>query len=116
MKSTGVFFTDPAPADNMSVLPGRLVSKIESCTSLKGHSKDCPPVMVGEFEGDDGCDYVMLVNLSLEKSANYKIHTQKTYPAKEVISSVNGKSSPLDETNGYWCVPGQGVLIRLARK
>lgn len=31
--------------------------------------------MVGEFEGPDG-DYAMVVNLSLEKSANILLHTQ----------------------------------------
>jgi hypothetical protein len=71
--------------------------------------------MVGEFRGEDGCDYVMLVNLSMEKSANIKLKTRRTYSARECISSQTGLASPLDEENGHWLVPGQGVLIRLVK-
>ena len=69
--------------------------------------------MIGEFEGKDGSAYVMLVNLSLEKSANFIIHTRKEYAKKQVISAVDGSAEPLDESNGHWLVPGQGVLIAL---
>lgn len=111
LKSTGVFFTDP-PADGMPTLPGRLVERVESRVSIKGFSSDSPAIMVGEFEGKDG-DYVMLVNIDLEKSANITLHTRKTYAAKQVISAVDRHSDPIDETNGHWLVPGAGVLIRL---
>jgi hypothetical protein len=113
LRSTGVFFTDPAPAEGLPVLPGRLVEQVESRASLKGFSDASPGMMIGEFEGEDGHDYVLIVNLSLEKSANFSLHTRKTYSKKEVISAQDGSASPLDEVNGRWCVPGQGVLIRL---
>lgn len=113
LKSTGVFLTDPVPADGLPKLPGKLVERLESRTSIKGFNAATPPIMVGEFEGKDGSAYVMLVNLSLENSANILLHTSKDYAKKEVISAVDGVASPIDEANGQWLVPGQGVLIEL---
>lgn len=113
LKSTGVFFTNP-PAKNSAALPGKLVKSIASISSIKGFSTDSPPIMVGEFEGKDG-DYVMLVNTSLEKAANVKLQTMGTYSRKEVVSSVDGSLSPLDEADGQWLVPGGGALIKLTK-
>jgi hypothetical protein len=115
LKSTGVFFTDPRPADNVPPLPGRIVEAVESRSSIKGFSDAKPPIMVGEFEGEDGCDYVMIVNVSLDKSANVIVRTKTSYASKEVISAQDGSASPIDEENGHWLVPGQGVLIKLTR-
>jgi hypothetical protein len=114
LKSTGVYFTDP-PAEGLPKMPGKLVESVDSRVSIKGFSSDKPAIMVGEFEGKDG-DYVMLVNMSLEKSANITLHTSKTYASKEVISAVDGHATPIDETNGHWLVPGAGVLIALNAK
>lgn len=113
LKSTGVFFTNP-PAKNSAALPGKIVKSVDSISSIKGFSKDSPPIMIGEFEGKDG-DYVMLVNTSLEKAANLKLHTAQTYTSKEVVSAVDGRLAPLDETDGHWLVPGGGVLIKLTK-
>jgi len=112
LASTGVFFTDPLPVDGLPKLPGGLVERVDSKSSIKGFSDSTPPLMIGEYAGKDG-DYVMIVNLSLEKSANITLHTLKTYAAKEVISAQDGSFAPIDEENGHWLVPGQGVLIRL---
>lgn len=105
LTSTGVYFTDPAPVAGFDLLPGKLVEAVEADT----------PFMVGEFSSNDGADYVMLVNLSLEKSANLKFTTQGEYAAKEIISAMDGSLQPLDEENGTWLVAGQGVLIKLTR-
>jgi len=69
--------------------------------------------MVGEFAGEDGADYVMLVNLSLERSANITLRTQREYSDKQVACAEDGRFGPLDEDNGLWLVAGQGALIRL---
>ncbi len=113
LKSTGVFFTE-SPAKNAVLLPGKLVKSVESVSSIKGFSKDAPRIMVGEFEGKDG-NYVMLVNISLEKAANVKLQTAQTYAKKEVVSPVDAHLTPLDETDGHWLVPGGGVLIKLTK-
>ncbi len=113
LTSTGVFFTKP-PAANSAALPGKLVKSIDSISSIKGFSKDSPAIMVGEFGGGDG-DYVMLVNISLEKAANVKLHTLQTYAKKETVSPVDAHLKPLDETDGHWLVPGGGILIKLTK-
>jgi hypothetical protein len=68
--------------------------------------------MAGEFQDEHGHDYVMLVNLSLQKSANIKISTVKSYEAKQVLSAEDGRLLPLDEENGHWLLAGHGVLIK----
>lgn len=113
LKSTGVFFTEP-PAKNAQPLPGKLVTGVTSIASIKGFTDDTPSIMFGEFEGKDG-DYVMLVNISLEKAANVKLQTAQTYAKKEVISPVDAHLTPLDETDGQWLVPGGGVLVKLTK-
>ena len=69
--------------------------------------------MVGEFTDEQGSDYGMIVNLSLEQSTNIKLETVKPYKTKQVFSAVDGRLLPLDDKNGHWLVAGQGVLIRL---
>lgn len=114
LKSTGVYYTSPAPADKLPPLPGKLVTTVESRISTKDTAAEHPPIMVGEFTGDDGADYVMVVNLSLTRSANVVLATAKAYKSRQYISAEDGKRFPLDEKNGHWLVAGQGVLIRLA--
>lgn len=112
LTSTGVYFTAPAPANDLPLLPGRVVANVQSISSPRGFSKLQPPVMVGEFRDAQGLDYVMLVNLSLEHSANLKLETTKPYGRKEIASAVDGRWTPLQEENGQWISPGNGLLVR----
>lgn len=114
LESTGVYFTSPPPAKSLSPLPGRIVTQVQSRASVRGNiGAEAPPVMVGEFTDGHGADYVMLVNLSLGRSANIKLKTVRPYKTKQVFSAEDGRLSPLDEQNGHWLVAGQGVLIKL---
>jgi hypothetical protein len=97
----------------MPLLPGRLIRTLKSQSSLKGYSQIQPPLMLGEFKSKDGRDYVMIVNLSLERSANVAFTTVGAARPAEVISAVDASASPFDEKNGQWLAPGQGVLLRL---
>jgi hypothetical protein len=112
LRSTGVSFTAPAPDKLLPLLPGRVVKAVRSASSVGGHGTT-PAVMVGEFTDGDGADYVMLVNLSLERSANVKFETAKAYKARQVVSSEDGRLSPLDTERGHWLTAGQGVLVKL---
>jgi len=103
MLTTGVFFTSPAPVSDLPLLPGRLVDSIQADT----------PVMIGEFKGYDNRDYVMLVNLSLEKSVNIGITLQDKNSIVRIISSADGRATPYDAEEGHWLVAGQGVLLEL---
>ncbi|MCL5269217.1 MAG: hypothetical protein M1457_01355 [bacterium] len=103
MTSTGVYFTAPAPVDGLPPLPGKKVDAVESEA----------PLMVGEFAGDDGTPYVMLVNLSLERSA--KVTPMKGGKALGGVfySAQDGRPRPIDGKFGLWLTAGQGVLLRL---
>jgi len=113
LTSTGVFFTSPTPVEKLPILPGRLVEQVESKASPRGIIEAKPPIMVGEFRDEHGGEYVMLVNLSLERSTNVKLVTVEPHDAKHVFSAVDGRLVPLDEQNGHWLLAGQGMLIRL---
>jgi hypothetical protein len=103
--STGVFFSAPAPVDNLPLLPGKLVETVT-----------CPtPVMVGEFRRSNGDAYVMIVNLSLERSAKFTLATRQPWNAIKIVSAVDGSLSAFDPKNGLWLVAGQGVLLALGQ-
>jgi hypothetical protein len=103
LHSTGVYFTSPAPVDNLPPLPGKRVASVE-----------CPtPIMVGEFDGPEGQGWVMLVNLSLRDSAKPKVAWAGTGSAPQVMSPADGSMSPMDADNTIWLTAGQGALIRV---
>ena len=116
LKSTGVFFTSPLAATSLPLLPGRVIKQVRSQASPRGITGVQPPIMVGEFADASGSDYVMLVNLSLERSANNRIETSKPYKTKQVYSAIDGRLLPLDEKNGHWVLAGHGLLVKLERK
>jgi hypothetical protein len=105
LTSTGVFFSAPGPVDNLPLLPGNLVEAVT-----------CPtPVMVGEFKHGNGDSYVMVVNLSLERSAKFTLTTRQPYDSIKIVSAVDGSLSAFDQKNGLWLVAGQGVLLALGK-
>jgi len=97
------------------VAGGRLIQNVQSKASPRGFSDTKPPLMVGEFVGDDA-DYAMIVNLSLERSANVLPRTRTAVKDIRVVSPEDGRLTPLDATNGLWLVAGQGALLRLPRE
>jgi hypothetical protein len=103
LKSTGVFFTSPAPVEGLPLLPGKLVKAVMSPT----------PMMIGEFRHANGDRYVMLVNLSLERSAKFSLTTQSPFDTIQIVSAVDGSLSTFDRKSGLWLVAGQGVLLKL---
>jgi hypothetical protein len=105
LTSTGVFFSTPPPAEGLPVLPGGLIEAVTSLT----------PVMVGEFRRDDGARYVMLVNLSLERSARVRLKATQGYAAMQVVSAMDGTRTAFDAKEGLWLVAGQGVLLELGQ-
>ena len=105
LTSTGVYFTAPVPADNLPVLPGKIVASV-SCIA---------PVMVGEFTDEDDRRYAMIVNLSLERSAPFTLTTTHPKDAVNIIRSTDGSKHPLDPAAGMWLTPGQGVLLEVSR-
>lgn len=103
LNSTGVYFTSPAPANSLPLLPGKWVEKVEAEE----------PMMIGEFVSKNATNYVMVVNLSLEKSVKFKFTTK--IPNEKIWIVSAGENGYLDETDineGYWLTAGAGVLIK----
>jgi len=86
-------------------------------------------MMIGEFAGSAGKRYVMLVNLSLERSTHWKIKLKRGC-SYETISAVDGKPFVEVASKGKWLTPyghvgkkpknecewltaGEGVLLRI---
>jgi hypothetical protein len=105
LRSTGVFFSAPAPADSMPLLPGNLVEAV-NCAA---------PVMVGEFKHSNGDSYAMIVNLCLANSASFTLKLRQANEPLQVVSAVDGSLAAFDMKDGLWLMPGQGALLRLGR-
>jgi len=103
LESTGVFFTAPAPADSLSLLPGHLVQTAASVA----------PLMIGEFQQSGGQQYVMVVNLSLETSATFNLTPVRSGASVQIVSPMDRSLSPFDRKTGLWLTAGQGVLLKL---
>ncbi len=124
LRSTGVYFTAPAPDEALPLLPGEHVRAVK-CEE---------PLMVGEFLSTKGNRYIMIVNLSLERSARFIVETRvnderlfvvntgEQQPYFQEIESVKLKSTSMlggtpeqlamAQEAAYWLPAGAGVLIK----
>ncbi|MEW5901007.1 MAG: hypothetical protein AB1715_06045 [Acidobacteriota bacterium] len=104
LRSAGVYFTPPGPAAGLPVLPGEVIAEVSAEV----------PFMVGEFKAGPEAVYVIVVNLSLERSAKLKVKTVRAFNKMEVVSSEDGSLTPLNNEEGLWLVAGQGALFRFS--
>lgn len=100
LTSTGVYFSAPAPFEKLPLLPGKLVESVSCPESL----------MIGEFKHQVGGSYVMIVNLSLERSARFNLKTH--HSTMQIVSAADGLKTPFNK-DGQWLVAGQGILLAL---
>ena len=104
LRSVGVYFTAPAPLDNGPKLPGKLVRKLDADA----------PIMIGEFASPSGdIDHVVLVNLSLERTAKLSLRDFSTRGALEMYSPEDGHLAVCEAD--LYLPAGQGVLLKLGR-
>lgn len=101
LKSTGVYFSAPAPADNLPSLPGEVVESVTSST----------PLMIGEFKDADGKRFVMVVNLSLEHTTHFTLNTRQPAEKLSLVSTIDRSLSPLKSPADLWLPAGQGALL-----
>lgn len=124
LKSTGVYFTDSKIHSALPLLPGNHVKNVE-CNQ---------PLMIGEFESKKGNKYVMIVNLSLEKTTSFTLNTNiqnerlfvvstgenkpyfdeiVSHNSKKIrIKGITSEHEKMANKKVYWLPAGQGVLIR----
>jgi hypothetical protein len=101
LRSTGVYFSAPPPADGLPRLLGQLIESFRSPTAL----------MVGELVGGQGERYAMVVNLNLTRAARMtvKAHTESV----RRVSPVDGSLVPVADDGSLWLRAGQGALLKL---
>lgn len=104
--SKGVYFTglqqmDPILAE-LPTLPGGFIEQTESDM----------PLMVGEFTDSEQRPYVMLVNLSAERTGRINASWQAAFGTPEAYSVGDGAFHALPSNQPMWLVAGQGVLLR----
>lgn len=103
LTSTGVYFTAPAPEASLPLLPGKWVRKVDSDV----------PMMIGEFVSSRDTNYVMVVNLSLEKTTKFNIETKIPNERLWMLDlGENGEFVPVSYKKGIWLTAGQGILIK----
>lgn len=113
LTSRGVFFSEPVPVEGFPPLPGQRVAEVRATVSPRGLSAVVPSIMVGEFQDEQGSDYVMLVNLSLTHSANVQFSTVGDDVSRQIVSAEDGRMVAWNDQLGHWLPAGHGVLIRL---
>lgn len=102
MKSNGVYFTSPAETGHG--LPGKFVRKL---------SADAP-LMIGEFASqEDAVDHLVLVNLSLERSAKINLKELPPVSNLEEYSPADGHLSKCGMS--LYLPAGQGVLLKITK-
>jgi hypothetical protein len=70
------------------------------------------PVLVGDFTGDDGSQYVFAVNKSLTSSIFCAPEYRQPVAKVELINAYTGQ--PIDFVGEMcWLAPGQGALLKL---
>jgi hypothetical protein len=104
LKSIGVYFTAPAPLDGGPELPGKLVTKQEADS----------PLMIGEFASKgDAVDHLVLVNLSLERTAKVQLKVLQSLGKLEEYSPQDGHLATCGAE--VYLAAGQGVLLKVTR-
>ena len=124
LRSTGVYFTDATIDPSLPLLPG---NHVQGAVCKQ-------PLMIGEFVSTKGNKYVMVVNLSLEKSARFILNTKvpnerlfvvsageatpyfsEIIAPKDLGPTMKGSSKEqieMADQKAYWLPAGQGVLIK----
>jgi hypothetical protein len=100
VRSTGVYFSAPPPADGLPLLPGKLVESVRSPTQL----------MVGEFSGRDGT-FALVVNLNLKRSTTVVVRSRAQTIRR--VSPIDRSLTPLARGGSFGLAAGEGALLKL---
>src|SRR5690606_33168311 len=98
-ESTGVYFANMPSDSSLPSLPGAIIDSIKSEE----------PLMIGEFKDANNNKYVMVVNLSVERSANFSFSTKSGKEKVFLVTPVEKGLEPVlrdrdinNHKNIYW--------------
>jgi len=106
LTSTGVYFCGLQQCDpvyeQLPALPSGL--GVELASEM--------PLMAGEFRDANGKPYLMVTNLSPERSAHVTFSWTDVFGTPEAFSVGDGTYHALPGDNSLWLAPGMGILLR----
>jgi hypothetical protein len=109
LTSTGVFHSDPVPEGAQPMSGSRWVEQVIVTTADKSVAAR---YLLGEFKGEDGRPYLMLVNRDLSHSLNFSIKLKQPQMHLKRISPYTSQEEDFGgETD--WLAPGAGILLKL---
>jgi hypothetical protein len=109
LTSTGVYHSDPVPEGAQSMSGSRWVERVIVNTEDKALAAR---YLVGEFKGDDGKPYLMLVNRDLLHSINFSVKLRQPQMRLKRISQYTSQEEDFGGEMD-WLAPGAGILFKL---
>jgi len=109
LTSTGVYHSDPVPEGSQPMSGSRWVAQVTASTVDKSVAAR---YLLGEFKGQDGSPYLMLVNRDLSHSMNFSIRLKQP---QMHIKRISPYTSHEEDLGGEmdWLAPGAGILLKL---
>ena len=109
LTSTGVYHSDPVPEGAQPMSSSHWVEQVNVSTV---DNSVAARYLVGEFKGEDGRPYLMLVNRDLAHSIQFSI---KLKQPDLHIKRISPYSSQEEDFGGEmdWLAPGAGILLKL---
>jgi len=103
LRSVDVRFSGDGPVPELPTLPGEIVQRAD-CSE---------PLMVGTFADEEGTDYALVVNTSLERSAKFRLELAPGRAVDARFCTAIGAFRPMVAEEKRWLRAGEGVLLRL---
>ena len=109
LASTGVYHSEPVPEGAQPMSRSHWVQQVNATTV---DNSVAARYLVGEFEGEDGRPYLMLVNRDLAHSIQFSI---KLRQPDLNIKRISPYTSQEEDFGGEmdWLAPGAGILLKL---
>lgn len=109
LTSTGVYHSDPVPEGSQPMSGSQWVAQVTASTG----DKSVPArYLLGEFKGQDGSPYLMLVNRDLSQSMNFSIKLKQPQMHIKRISPYTSYEEDFGSEMD-WLAPGAGILLKL---
>ena len=109
LTSSGVYHSDPVPEGSQPMSGSRWVEQVSASTADKSVAAR---YLLGEFKGDDGRPYLMLVNRDLAHSIRFSIKLkQPDLHIKRISPYTSQEEDFVGEMD--FLAPGAGILLKL---
>jgi hypothetical protein len=109
LTSSGVYHSDPVPEGSRPMSGSRWIEQVSASTADKSVAAR---YLLGEFKGDDGRPYLMLVNRDLAHSMLFSIKLRQPNLHIKRISPYTGQEEDFSGEQD-WLAPGAGILLKL---